>query len=358
MKILIIQPYPTNTAPGQRFRYEQYLDFLVNSNVDIQIESFVDEKGWEVYHANGHLKEKIWSILKGFLRRILLMFHLFFRPKKFEFIFIFREASPLGPPIFEWIIAKILRKKYIYDFDDAIWLPNYSESNASFHKLKMYWKVNYCMKWAYKISAGNQYLADYARQFNKNVEIIPTTIDTVNHHNLQTNYNQEKIVIGWTGTHTTMRYLDFLVPVIAELEKSYDFDFTIISNQAPSYPLQSLKYIKWNLATEIKDLATISIGVMPLENDIWSEGKCGFKGLQYMALGIPSLMSPVGVNNQIIQHGENGYLLTTAEEWKNCLEKLLRDAQLREKIGMKGKQTILERYSVIANQPKYLNLFT
>ena len=97
---------------------------------------------------------------------------------------------------------------------------------------------------------------------------------------------------------------------------------------------------------------------MPLENDIWSEGKCGFKGLQYMALGIPSLMSPVGVNNQIIQHGENGYLLTTAEEWKNCLEKLLRDAQLREKIGMKGKQTILERYSVIANQPKYLNLFT
>jgi glycosyltransferase involved in cell wall biosynthesis len=352
-KILIIAPYPHNEAPSQRFRFEQYFDFLRDKNISWEFRPFLDKKTWKKLYAEGNVFAKMFGVLQSFLKRFFLLFTLW----KYDFIFIHREASHIGPPIFEWLIAKVLRKKYIYDFDDAIWLPNYSESNASFHKLKMYWKVNYCMKWAYKVTAGNEYLANYAAQFNKNVQIIPTTIDTINHHNLQTDYDVQKPVIGWTGTHTTMRYLDFLVPVIAELEKKYDFDFTIISNEAPTFPLKSLKYIKWNIDSEIKDLATISIGVMPLVQDIWSEGKCGFKGLQYMALGIPSLMSPVGVNNQIIDHGVNGFLLTTEEEWKNCLEELLKNATLRKEIGLRGKQTILERYSVLANQDKYLNLF-
>ena len=206
------------------------------------------------------------------------------------------------------------------------------------------------------MTPGNEFLANYARNYNKNVTIIPTTIDTVNHHNLETDYNSEKIVIGWTGTHTTMRYLDFLVPIIKELEEKYEFDFLIISNEAPTYHLKSLRFIKWNHATEIQDLAKISIGVMPLEKDIWSEGKCGFKGLQYMALGIPALMSPVGVNMQILDDKKNGYLVTTPEEWKDCLEMLLTNPDLRKQIGQAGKKTILERYSVLANRDVYLSL--
>jgi glycosyltransferase involved in cell wall biosynthesis len=206
------------------------------------------------------------------------------------------------------------------------------------------------------VTPGNEFLANYARNYNKNVTIIPTTIDTVNHHNLETDYNSEKIVIGWTGTHTTMRYLDFLVPIIKELEEKYDFEFLIISNEAPTYHLKSLRFIKWNHATEIQDLAKISIGVMPLEKDIWSEGKCGFKGLQYMALGIPALMSPVGVNMQILDDKKNGYLVTKPEEWKDCLEMLLTNPDLRKQIGQAGKKTILERYSVLANRDVYLRL--
>lgn len=356
MSILIIQPYPTDTAPGQRFRYEQYVNYLKEQGIEVTISSFVDEKGWRVYHSNGKLFLKMYSIFKGFIRRTSLIFYLLFFAKKFKYIFIFREASPLGPPIFEFIISKIFRKKYIYDYDDAIWLPNYSETNAKFHRLKAYWKVKYNIKWAWHITAGNDYLANYARQYNPNVSVIPTTIDTVNHHNLETDYDAERIVIGWTGTHTTMRYLDFLVPIIRELEQQYDFDFLIISNEAPTYHLKSLKFIKWNHASEIADLAKISIGVMPLEKDIWSEGKCGFKGLQYMALGIPSLMSPVGVNNQILEDTKNGFLLTTPEQWKNCLEQLIKDKELRKTIGQAGKQTVLERYSVLANRDKYLAL--
>jgi glycosyltransferase involved in cell wall biosynthesis len=96
---------------------------------------------------------------------------------------------------------------------------------------------------------------------------------------------------------------------------------------------------------------------MPLEMDIWSEGKCGFKGLQYMSLGIPALMSPVGVNSQIVSHGENGYLPVKLEDWRVQLELLLTDVDLRKKIGEAGKKTINERYSVLSNQSNYLSLF-
>jgi glycosyltransferase involved in cell wall biosynthesis len=352
-KILFIAPYPFDEAPSQRFRFEQYFNFLRENNFEIHFSPFLDQKTWKTLYSEGKVLRKMLGVVRSFLKRFLLLFTLY----KYDFVFIHREASHIGPPIFEFLIAKVFRKKYNYDFDDAIWLPNYSETNARFHRLKAYWKVRYCIKWAGSISAGNDYLANYARKFNSNVQVIPTTIDTENHHNLQTDYHQEKLVIGWTGTHTTMRYLDFIVPVIKELEQKYDFEFLVISNEAPAYHLKSLRFLKWRRETEISDLARISIGVMPLEMDIWSEGKCGFKGLQYMSLGIPALMSPVGVNTQIVSHSENGFLPIKLEDWRVQLETLLLDVDLRNKIGEAGKKTIDERYSVLSNQSNYLSLF-
>ena len=352
-RILFIAPYPFNEAPSQRFRFEQYFSFLEANDFQIDFKPFLSRKTWFRLYSNGGNLFKIIGVFQSFVRRFYQMITLW----KYDFIFIHREASHIGPPIFEFIISKIWRKKYIYDFDDAIWLPNFSESNAKFHKLKNYKKVNKCMKWAHKISAGNNFLSTYASKYNSNITLIPTTIDMGYHKRLKSVESNSKIVIGWTGTHTTMRYLDFIVPIIKELEEKYEFEFLIISNEAPSYKLNSLKYIKWNKETEMIDLNKISIGIMPLEKDRWSEGKCGFKGLQYMALAIPCLMSPVGVNNQIIQHGENGYLLNSTQEWKNGLELMLTDESLRMKIGQAGQQTITEKYSVEANQLNYLNLF-
>ena len=352
-KILFIAPYPFDEAPSQRFRFEQYFTFLKENDIEIQFAPFLDRKTWETLYSNGKIIRKILGVFRSFMNRFLLLFSLY----KYDFVFIHREASHVGPPIFEFMIAKIFRKRYNYDFDDAIWLPNYSESNERFHRLKAYWKVRFCIKWAHSISAGNDYLAKYARKYNSNVVVIPTTIDTKNHHNIDTDHHQEKLVIGWTGTHTTMRYLDVLVPVIKELEKQYEFEFLVISNEAPTYHLKSLRFLKWKRDTEIEDLAKISIGLMPLEMDIWSEGKCGFKGLQYMSLGIPALISPVGVNKQIVTHGENGYLPIKSEDWKHYLEALLTNTDLRKKIGEAGKKTIEERYSVRSNEIKYLKLF-
>ncbi len=352
-KIYFIVPYPHQEAPSQRFRFEQYFDFLEANGFEVEIYPFINHSTWKTLYGEGKILKKALGILMSFVRRFALLFKL----HKADYIFIHREAAHIGPPIFEWIIAKVLRRKYIYDFDDAIWLPNYSESNANFHRLKAYWKVRYCMEWASQITAGNAYLAEYARQYNQNVQIIPTTIDTENHHNIMTNQESPELTIGWTGTHTTMHYLDELVPVLKKLEQKYAFTFLVISNQSNDYDLKSLKFVKWNKQTEIEDLAKINIGVMPLKQDIWSEGKCGFKGLQYMALEIPTIMSPVGVNSTIVENGVNGFLAESHEEWYELLEKLIVDKQLRFQIGKGGKLRIDEVYSVLANQEKFLELF-
>jgi len=352
-RIIFIAPYPKGQAPSQRFRFEQYLELLQKEQFEIQYHSFLNTRTWNTLYNKGSFFGKVIGILGSFWRRFILLFKI----RRSDHVFIHREASMVGPPVFEWIIAKILRKKYIYDFDDAIWLPNYSKTNEKFHKLKAYGKVKRIIKWADSVTAGNSYLKKYAEQYNKNVQVLPTTIDLDNVHNIPTTQNDANINIGWTGTHTTLRYLTEIVPILEELEKEHRFTFTVISNKKPDIKLNSLRYIPWNKETEIEDLSKINIGLMPLEHNPWAEGKCGFKGLQYMALEIPAVISPVGVNKEIVDDNINGILCGSDEEWKEALTRLITNRILREKIGKKGRETVLLRYSTAANKQIYLNLF-
>src|SRR5690554_3799627 len=172
-KIVIFAPYPKGTAPSQRFRFEQYLPLLEKEGHEIIYKSFLDQQTWSLLYQEGKYLKKAWGLSKSFFKRWRDVLQL----KKNDILFVHREMSHVGPPIFEWFVSKVLRKKYIYDFDDAIWLPNYSEVNAKVHRLKAYWKVKYCMKWAHQLTVGNEYLANYAQTFNNNISIIPTTID-------------------------------------------------------------------------------------------------------------------------------------------------------------------------------------
>lgn len=353
-KVLLICPYPIGGAPSQRFRFEQYLSFLSENGFDITPKPFIDQKTWDILYKPGLFGKKTFGMLTSFVKRFGLLFSI----KKYDFVFIHREAMQFGPPIFEYLLCKILKKKVLYDFDDAIWLKNHSDSNALLSFTKWYSKVNSICSWVTTIQCGNQYLANYAKQFNPNVTIVPTTIDTITKHNRLIDFDRETITIGWTGSHSTMHYLDFIVPIINQLEKKYPIQFLVISDRNPNYALKSLVYCKWEKESEIEDLAKIDIGIMPLKQNEWAEGKCAFKGLQYMSLGIATVMSPVGMNNELIQHGENGFLAETADEWIENLSDLIEDKQLRKKIGLAGNQTILNHYSVEALKPLYLDLFT
>jgi glycosyltransferase involved in cell wall biosynthesis len=204
-------------------------------------------------------------------------------------------------------------------------------------------------------------LADYALQFSDQVRINPTTIDCENMHNPALFGRKKKsgnVVIGWTGSHSTLKYLRLLEPVLQRLENQFDqVSFLVIADQPPQLRLSRLDFIKWNSDTEIEDLLKMDIGIMPLPDDEWSKGKCGFKALQYMALEIPSVISPVGVNTEIISEGVEGFLCSTDDEWLLALNKLIQEPTLRETMGKRGRKKIIDSYSVSSNMSNFLSLF-
>ena len=355
MKILFVVPYPTGKAASQRFRFEQYYSLLDAQGISYDVRPFLTEKIWTILYLPGQFHLKAAGIIGGLIKRFLLLFRL----KKFDFIFIHREATPIGPPFFEYIASKWLKKKIIYDFDDAIWIPNYSEANSFFSFLKGYSNVKPICKLAWKVSCGNQYLCEFASEVNSNVVYNPTTIDTINLHNQIKNQKDRPFVIGWTGSHSTIRYLSELIPILKDLENRHSFEFQVISDLPPEPDMEftSLRFIKWKKESEIVDLMAFNVGVMPLLNDKWANGKCGFKALQYMSLGIPALVSPVGVNSKIVDNGENGFICDTAENWKHSLEKVMNDQNLLETMGKNTRQKIEAAYSVQSNERNFLGLF-
>ncbi len=359
MKLLFLYPYPLYQAPSQRFRFEQYLTVLKSHGVTCICQSFWDNKTWNVLYYRSHYFIKMTGILKGFFRRLSIVL----RYRKVDIVFIHRECLPIGPPLIEWIIARVLKKKIIYDFDDAIWLPNTSNENALASFLKQHGKVKSICRLSFKISCGNLYLKEFAEKFNPFAIVNPTTIDTTHLHN-PARYNVQKrqdiITIGWTGSHSTLKYLNILLPVFKKLESKFpnQWRLLIIADKPPDLNLGSIEFKQWSKETEIEDLLQLDIGIMPLPDDEWAKGKCGFKALQYLALEIPALVSSVGVNKSIVDHGINGYLCTTENEWLYYLEELLFDESLRKNMGRDGRKKIISNYSVLSNSSNFLDLLS
>jgi hypothetical protein len=202
-------PYPKGLVASQRFRFEQYIRQLEENGFDIVIKPFFNDRAFFAFYQSGNLLSKIHSIVVSYFKRLLLLFHL--RP--FEFILIHREATPLGPPIIEYVIAKLLKKKIIYDFDDAIWLTDKTNESPLATALAWRAKVRSICRWSHRISCGNAYLAAYARLHNPNVVINPTTIDHRTHFPRHAGERpNEAVHVGWTGSRSTLKYLEAILP--------------------------------------------------------------------------------------------------------------------------------------------------
>lgn len=353
-RILFLAPYPQGEAPSQRFRFEQYYGYLKAEGFEIHFQSFWDRQAWQILYCPGNWGAKFFGLLRGFLRRLSLLW----RARRYDFVFVHRELTPVGPPVLEWWISRVLKKPFIYDFDDAIWLPNTSKQNRMVAFIKWHSKVKNICRYAHKVSVGNDYLAEFARQWNPAVVTIPTTIDTDYHRPVaQKNMASDTIILGWTGTHSTLAYLKIIAPVLWQLAEKYNIQVRVICNVTPDFELPALDFVQWSKEREIEDLQAIDIGLMPLIDDAWAKGKCGFKALQYMALEIPPVVSPVGVNTQIVAHGQRGFCAHTAQDWYRYLEQLIQEPHLRLKLGQAGRSFVEKHYSVRANQMSVVRLF-
>ena len=352
MRVLALMPALYNTSPGQRYRLEQWEPLLRERGVEITYASFEDEELHGLLYKPGLLHKKLKLVTRGLGRRLSSVR----KAGDYDLVYIFREAALLGPPIFERLIHQ-RRTPIVFDFDDAIFVSYRSPSNGYLSYLKFASKTKTICRIASHVMVGNPYLAEYAKQVNDHVTVIPTTIDTEKYRVPPRREKTGPPVIGWTGSHSTVQHLDTLRGALIKLAEKESFRLRVIGTPTYECPPVAVEAMPWRADTELEDLTEIDIGVMPLPDDAWSKGKCGLKALQFMALGIPTICSPVGVNTDIIHDDQNGYIAATEDEWVDKLARLLRSAELRQRLGDAGRVTVEEKYSAITQAPRVYETF-
>ncbi|OIO80500.1 MAG: group 1 glycosyl transferase [Candidatus Omnitrophica bacterium CG_4_8_14_3_um_filter_43_15] len=349
MKVLFIVPY-SSKGPSNRFRVEQYFPYLKAENIDYDISPFAFDKFYGILYVKGNFCKKT----DYFIKAILIRFLDIIRAHRYDVVFIHREACPFGPPVFEWIMH-LLGKPIIFDFDDAIFLPNYNPVNRFYRFLKFPSKTRAIIKMSSVVIVANRFLEEYARKFNNSVHILPTPIDTKKF--FVSEKKSERLTIGWIGSPTTAFYLKIIFNVMERLSAKYDFILKIVgAKQNISVPGVKVENYDWSLEKEAEDFQSIDIGIYPLIDNQWAYGKAGFKAIQYMSVGVPVVASPVGMINEFISDEKNGFLAATEDQWFEKLSRLIEDVPLRRTTGLAGRKTVEEMFSAEINAKKYIGI--
>ena len=354
-RILFVSVHPPGRVPSQRFRFEQYVDFLREEGFETEFAPVMRQDEYDALYTEGRHLRKARIAARGLARRVLDAA----RASRYHVVVVQREAVQLGTALFERAFAAS-RAALVYDFDDAVWLAHTSEANRRLAWLKRPEKTAKIIELADMVFAGNDYLADYARGLNDAVRVVPTTIDTNTYLPAPRQQRNSAVCIGWSGSLTTLPQFELVLPVLRRVKERFEAKvrFRVIGDAG--YRDESLGIVgsAWRPETEVQDLAEFDVGLMPLPDDAWSRGKCGLKGLQYMALGIPPVMSPVGVNTKIVNDGDNGLLAGSPEEWLEKLSILVESGELRARLGRAARETVEREYSVEANKGRYLEYLT
>jgi glycosyltransferase involved in cell wall biosynthesis len=350
MNVLVLAPAPFDTAPGQRFRIEQWMSRLQADAVQFDFVPFADARLQGVLYQRGRYIEKAALMLQAFWRRLMAAAQV----RRYDVVYLPREAAMIGPAIIERLIAR-LGTPLVYDFDDPIWLPYQSPTNRLFARLRCPSKTAAICRLATRVIVGNRLLAQWARQHTSRVEIVPTTIDLDRYPPRPAESNSPRVTLGWTGSHSTLPFLDQIGGVLKRLARRHDFRLLVVSHtadhSADRFPVP-FEARRWSSATEALDLHEIDIGLGPFPETGWTPWRCHGKVLQYMALGTVCVASRIGILPDYIQDGVNGFLASDDAEWEEKLSRLIECAELRQRLGSAGRRQVEEHYSAETWAPR------
>lgn len=341
MQVLVV--HPADRSPSQRYRVEQFLPYLAANGVSAEYAAALSAREAAVFYGHQPPWNKAQIALRAAARRAWSV-----RPRLRppDLTFVQREAFFVGGAWAERLAA--LRSPLVFDFDDAIWIHAVSEANRRFSFLKNVDKVSRIVGLAHTVLAGNEFLAAWARRYSDHVQVVPTCVDTERYRPAP-RPDDGTVVIGWSGSASTVAHLRLALPVLERVKQRFGarVRFKVVGDAHFRHEPLGLVGEAWRSDTEVQALQAMDIGLMPLPDDEWARGKCGLKGLTYMAAGIPAVMSAVGVNTEIVRDGVDGFTPRTDDEWVDRLSQLVEDARLRRTLGAAGRATVVARYSVL-----------
>ena len=291
---------------------------------------------------DGLKKYDIESEVVKFPRGLLNKIRLFWRCKNFDAVYLQKRLLK-SRDVF------LLRRSaayLIFDFDDAIYCDH--ESTEIDKTSNLYQKFKSIASSADLIVCGNNVLKEAASEFNDNVEIVPSAVFVKDIPQKSYTSQNKKVIIGWVGSSFNLQYLHLLSSVLKKLSEKYDIQLRIICDKGLEMDGVDVKFAPWNIEIQDREIAEFDIGIMPLDNSLHANGKCAYKALQYMAAAVPAVVSDVGINSDIVQHGKLGYAAKDTDDFYQALEQLIVSPEERKHKGKQSRHEVVEHYSIEA----------
>lgn len=336
MNVLLLSRYG-RLAPSSRLRSSQYLPYLRAHGVRVTVAPLLgDDYVRDLYAGRG---PKLASVAMAYFRRLGSLV----RSNHFDLVWIEYELFPWLPAWGETFLSRF-GVPYVVDYDDAIY-HRYDRHPSRLVQRLLGRKIDNVMCRAALVIAGNQYLADRARESGAHrVEILPTVVDLDRYPVRDKGKRHAVFTIGWIGSPATAGYLDLVSDALRETVKSGGARVVLVGSGPIALKGIASEVFPWSEAREATDISAFDAGIMPLPDTPWTRGKCGYKLIQYMACALPVVASPVGVNTGIVEHGATGFLARNRKEWVEALAALQRNPGLRARMGAAGRKRVEEQY--------------
>jgi glycosyltransferase involved in cell wall biosynthesis len=353
-KILFITPYPIESA-SERYRLYQFLPDLERAGFVCKVRPFATPRLFRAVQSEELSAQIFYSPFCVIRRAVDLM-----KLSGYDLVVIHREAFPFGCPIVEKIVLRG-HPKVIFSFDDAIHIGHRETGKTKYpgvYRLKYGPGVNEILRGCAHVIAGNRILADHASQFNSHVTVIPTVVDTKQYAFKCPRTENGVLTIGWVGSRSTSPYLLEIEAVLRRLSEAHrgKIRFRLYGHPPRKLNLVDCESLPFSLATEVEDISSFDIGIMPMPDNAWTRAKCAFKAIQYMALGVPAVVSPVGMAAEVVRPNSSGFWARTPSDWFDALNRLVGDAILRRQFAEEGRKLVEAHYSVQTWAPRYTSL--
>lgn len=355
MKVLALASYPVEAA-ATRYRVAQFLTPLKERGIDVTLRPLLDANSFASLYQRVDLPRTALSLIGATLRRV----EDILRTRQFDAVLVQREALLFGPPLVEWLMTRIGRRPLMLDLDDATYVPYVSQSHGRLAgALKWFGKTDELIRWAAVVTCGNRFIAEHVEKEGSRAVVIPTVVDAEIFRPLSPPSNNDVPVIGWVGTHSTFAYLETILPVLQELARTHRFRLKIVGagRERIELPGVEVESLPWELTREVADFQSLDIGLYPLDLNPssppeWLAGKSGFKATQYMTIGIPFVVTPVGVCAEIGIAGVTHLTATTQDEWLAALAYLLEEPAICREMGADGREHALKHYALAEQADK------